>query len=240
MTNFGRNATLWIATVWLLAGCATAGFDFHGNEDAREIARAYGIENFSRISTLKYTFNADINGKRVERSWIWEPGEDRVTFTGKNAEGAPLEAGYVRSEPGFDAKVDQWFINDQYWLLFPFHLEWDHGLTVASDGIHSMPIFSGRARRLIVTYPAEVGYTPGDVYELYYDDAYRIKQWVYRKGGSETPTRTTTWEDHAELGPIVVSMSHSSGDGAFRLWFTDVAVRMAGSDDWQPARVMGK
>lgn len=240
MRKYRRAAILWIAAVSILSGCATAGFDFHGNRDAREIARAYGIEQFYRVSALKYTFNVDINGKRITRSWIWEPSADRVTYQGKNADGAPVEATYVRSQPGFDAKIDGWFINDQYWLLFPFHLEWDHELTVTSDGVYAMPIFSGRARRLTVTYPPEVGYTPGDVYELFYDDEYRVKQWIYRKGGSATPTRVTTWEDHAEVGPIFVSMSHSSGDGTFRLWFTDVAVRVDGGDDWQPAKVMGK
>jgi hypothetical protein len=84
----------------------------------------------------------------------------------------------------------------------------------------------------VVTYPPSVGYTPGDVYELFVGEDKRIHQWVYRRGGAPEPTRTATWEDHRTLGPLVLSLDHKVPDGTFRVWFSEVALRLAGSPDW--------
>jgi len=74
------------------------------------------------------------------------------------------------------------------------------------------------------------------VYELFVDKSYRIVQWIYRKGGDPTPTRVTTWEDYKRVGPLTLALDHKSADGKFRVWFTDVAVRLAGKSDWIPAK----
>ena len=66
----------------------------------------------------------------------------------------------------------------------------------------NLPIGTGKARRIVVSYPTNEGYTPGDVYELFVDDSDRIVQWVYRKGGDPKPTRITTWEDYRKVGPL--------------------------------------
>jgi hypothetical protein len=57
-------------------------------------------------------------------------------------------------------------------------------------------------------------------------------QWVYRAGGSEEPTRVTTWENYRQAGPLVLSLDHQAGDDNFRLWFTKVGVKMVGVDNW--------
>jgi hypothetical protein len=85
---------------------------------------------------------------------------------------------------------------------------------------------------VVVTYPATGGYTPGDVYDLYLDDDYRLIQWVYRHGGSEKPTRISTWNDHRKVGPLTLSLNHQGEDQNFRVWFTNVGVKMAGADNW--------
>ena len=90
----------------------------------------------------------------------------------------------------------------------------------------------GEARCVVVSYPAAGGYTPGDVYDLYLDDRYRLTQWVYRRGGAEKPTRISTWEDHREVGPLTLSLNHQGEDENFRVWFTNVGVKMAGADSW--------
>jgi hypothetical protein len=46
----------------------------------------------------------------------------------------------------------------------------------------------------------------------------------------------TTWEDHRKAGPLTLSLDHKSADGKFRVWFTDVAVRVAGKPDWIPVK----
>jgi hypothetical protein len=116
-------------------------------------------------------------------------------------------------------------------------LYWDQSATVTVDEAPlNLPIGTGQAKRLTVRYPANEGYTPGDVYELFVDSSDRIVQWIYRKGGDPKPTRITTWEDYKKVGPLTLSLDHNSHDGAFRVWFTDVAVRLAGKSEWVMAK----
>jgi hypothetical protein len=122
-------------------------------------------------------------------------------------------------------------------LIFPLRLYWDRSATVtADDAPANLPIGTAKARRIVVSYPTTEGYTPGDVYELFVDDSDRIVQWVYHKGGNPTPTRITTWEDYRKVGPLQLSLNRMGPDASFRVWFTDVAVRLAGKSDWDPAR----
>ncbi|GBC59549.1 hypothetical protein DENIS_0488 [Desulfonema ishimotonii] len=228
---------LMISACLFLIGCGATGKAMkkhHGNATARRIARAYGFQQFERIEAIRFTFNAVVNGKKVQRAWVWEPKTDRVTYKGAETDNKAAHVTYSRKDRNFDAKIDQWFINDQYWLLFPFHLEWDDGITVISDDQRPLPIQPGMANRITVSYPEKTGYTPGDVYELYYTPRYTIKQWVYHRGGSEQPTRTATWEHHAKVGPILISLMHKGADDRFRIWFSDVAVRLTGDDIWLP------
>jgi hypothetical protein len=159
-----------------------------------------------------------------------------VTFKGTPEQGGTVvyERAVLAGQPGEQIKkVDPWFVNDNYWLIFPLRLYWDQSATVVEDEAPvNVPIGSGKARRLVVTYPKTEGYTPGDVYELFIDNSGRISQWIYRKGGDPKPTRVTTWEDYRREGPLTLSLDHNSPDGSFRVWFTDVAVRLAGRPEW--------
>jgi len=90
----------------------------------------------------------------------------------------------------------------------------------------------GSAKCMVVTYPSTGGYTPGDVYELFLDNEYKLTHWVYRRGGSPEPTRITTWEDHRHVGPLTLSLMHQGAEGNFRLWFTNVGVKLVGAAGW--------
>jgi hypothetical protein len=133
-------------------------------------------------------------------------------------------------------KVDAAFINDQYWLLFPFHLVWDQQTTVADVGRQPMPIGGQTARSVVVTYPPSGGCTPGDVYELFIGPDNRLIQWIYRKGGSIEPTRVATWQDFRKVGPLTLALDHQGPNADFRVRFSDVAVKLKGSDDWNAAQ----
>jgi hypothetical protein len=198
------------------------------------IGNAYGVHYFPQVEQIQYRFNAKIGEKEVSRFWIWEPKLDRVTFQGTNYEEAVT---YHRHEIDTTAssalkKVDAWFINDNYWLLFPFHVAWDTGLKLEDRGRQNLPLGGGSARWAVITFPPTGGYTPGDVYEIYFDDNYRLIQWVYRRGGSAEPTRTTTWQDYRQAGPLVLSQDHRAADESFRVWFTGVGVKLTGVDSW--------
>ena len=84
----------------------------------------------------------------------------------------------------------------------------------------------------MVTYPDAGGYTPGDTYELFVDDADRLAWWIYRPATDPDVSRAATWEDHRRVGPLLISLQHTDPDGRFRLWFTDVAVRLVGSEEF--------
>ena len=76
-------------------------------------------------------------------------------------------------------------------------------------------------------YPEGGGYTPGDVYDLFYDADYRVTNWVFRKGGSAEPTRANEWKDYEKFGPLNISLNRTSPDGSIRIWFEGVAVKTA-------------
>ncbi|MEE4355951.1 MAG: hypothetical protein V2I97_05730 [Desulfococcaceae bacterium] len=206
------------------------------NAEARKIAYAYGIRNFDRVTAIRYTFNVFIGDKHLQRKWIWEPEKDMVTYKG-NPEEKTGDIVYERKgNRDFDKKIDSWFINDRYWLLFPFHLIWDNAEIISEDE-YPLPILSGYGKRLTVKYPQGNANAPGDIYEIYYGPDFLLQQWVYRKGGADNPTRITTWEEHAKVGPIRIALSHKNADGSFRLWFSDVAVRLKGGTNWLPALI---
>lgn len=198
-----------------------------------QIAGAYGSESFHRIEVIEYTFNAQIGDKHIQRSWTWWPQVEQVEFKRDSGQESMmynrLELG--RNPPQNVKQIDAWFINDNYWLLFPIHLAWDQQATVEDTGDQDLPMGHGSARCVVVSYPKTGGYTAGDVYELFVDENHLLTQWVYRRGGSATPTRITSWEDNRRLGPLTVSLDHRGDDGKFRVWFTNVAVKLSGSSE---------
>ncbi|UCD81059.1 MAG: hypothetical protein JSW26_06425 [Desulfobacterales bacterium] len=203
-----------------------------GGADIRQkVAQAYGIQSFGQIEQIQYTFNVQLGDKNVSRSWIWQPKVDEVTFKADiNAQPITYSRKKISAAaPDNLKKVDGWFINDNYWLLFPIHMAWDKQAKVEDVGRKDLPMGGGKARCLVVSYPSEGGYTPGDVYELFLDDSFRITQWIYRKGGSTVPTRIASWDDHRRVGPLVLSLNHQGADKNFRVWFSKVAVKTIGS-----------
>lgn len=200
---------------------------------ARAVAVAYGLDGWSRVDALRFTFHVRLGDREIVRHWTWEPQSGQVQLRAKGADGTEMAVAYRRSAmAGADARTkqaDRWFINDQYWLLFPLHLVWDHKARVEDRGKAALPIGSGEADHLIVSYPPTGGYTPGDMYELFVGSGHRIEQWIYRRGGSEKAARSATWEAYRPVGPLTLSLDHHGPEGHFRLWFTDVAVRLRGS-----------
>src|SRR5215813_11382325 len=90
--------------------------------------------------------------------------------------------------------------------------------------------------------PAEgAGYTPGDTWEMYVGPDNRVQQMIWRRGpGAPSIVKIVNakWLDYKKAGPLVVSLDHrGTGDGKpLRIFFTDVAVKLAGSDTWVNAQ----
>ncbi|NER18361.1 hypothetical protein [Spongiivirga citrea] len=187
-----------------------------------KIADAYGIKNWHKVEEIRFTFNVDRPDNHYERAWSWKPKTSDVTV---QTEEGDVSFNTKNLAEG-DQVSDQRFINDKYWLLAPFQLIWDSTANITTKDSIQSPIGGELLGKLTITYPAEGGYTPGDAYDLYYDQDYLIKEWVFRKGNASEPSMITTWEKNEDFNGITLSTSHYSPDRELQLYFTNVEVIM--------------
>lgn len=210
---------------------------------AERIAKTYGIDSFGQIETIRYTWNAELPGVNLSHKWEWSPKTDTVSYEGKDKQGNPVKVSYQRSQLSSQSdvikkEIDPAFANDQYWLLLPFHVVWD-GATVTDEGSQKLPLGDGSAERIVVKYPSEGGYQPGDIWELYVGADKRIEEIVYRRGDPNPPRLVmATYKDYKTAGPLLVSTDHrGTADGKpFGISLSDVSVKMTGSENWINAR----
>jgi hypothetical protein len=212
---------------------------------AEQIAKTYGLDSWGQIEAVRYTFNLDIPGLfKVSRTWTWEPKADRVTYEGKDKAGNPVKVTYLRSQldsqpDNVKKEIDPGFINDQYWLVFPFHVVWDTGAAVEDKGMQKLPVGKGSARQVVVKYPSNVGYTPGDTWELYVGTDNRVQQMVFHHGGTVKPNLVVaSWTGYKKAGPLLIATDHrGTADGKpLVLTFSDVSYKLTGSDAWVKAQ----
>lgn len=240
MTKANRIALIGLVSIGVLVVPATVSAQ-QRPPIVDQIAQTYGFGSWGQVDAIRYTFSLDGGPKlRLHRSWIWEPKKDQITFEGKDKAGKDVKVTYVRSKlASQDAfvkeVVDPGFFNDQYWLLLPFHLVWDTAATFEDAGMQKLPLGKGKARKVVMKYPSDVGYLPGDTWALFVGPDNRIKEIDFHHGGTAKPSKVVAnWTDYKMAGPLLFSLDHhGKADGKpFRLWFTNVAVKMAGSDTW--------
>jgi hypothetical protein len=211
-----------------------------------KLAKTYGLDSWDQVDAIRYSFNLDIPGLfNVSRSWEWEPKTGKVTYEGKDKDGKPVKVSYVRSQlssapDAVKNEIEPGFVNDNYWLLLPFHVYWDTSATVTDEGMKKLPIGAGSAQKIVVKYPAEAGgYTPGDTWDLYLGKDNRIEAMVYHRGGPKKPSLVIAkWAGYKKGGALLFSTDHpGSADGkALHLTHGGVAVKLAGSDKWVEAQ----
>jgi hypothetical protein len=244
MAKLGRSTTIRFLSFGVLFLAATCWAQTKP-PIAEQIAKTYGLDSWGQIDAIRYTFNLNIPGLTVSRTWTWEPKADRVTFEGKDKAGKPVKVTYVRSQldsqpDNVKKEIDPGFVNDQYWLVFPFHVDWDTGANVEDAGMHKLPLGKGSAKLVRVKYPpAGGGYTPGDTWELYVGPDNRVQEMVFHHGGNAKPSLVTaTWAGYKKAGPFLISTDHrGTADGKpLTLTFSDVSVKLTGSDAWIKAQ----
>jgi len=205
-----------------------------------QIAKTYGLDGFGQVEAIRYTWNAQFPGVNLSRSWVWEPKTGKVSFEGKDKDGKPVKATYVRSQlnsqpDNVKNEIDPSFVNDNYWLLFPLHAYWDASADAQDKGTQPLPQGSGSADLVSVKYPSDGGYTPGDTWDLYIGKDNRVEQFVYHRGGTRKPSVViATWEGYKKAGPLLISTDHNgTADGnTLRIFISDVAVKLTGSETW--------
>jgi hypothetical protein len=214
---------------------------------AEQMAKTYGLDSFGQIEKIRYSFHFELPGVKVARTWEWEPKTGQISYESKDKDGKPVKVTYQRSQLGSQSdtvknEIDPDFINDQYWLLFPLHVSWDGGAKVTDEGLHKLPLGKGSAERVVVKYPSEGGYAPGDTWELYVGADHRVEEFIYHGGGPGTQQRPkvliATWAGYKKAGPLLISTDHrGTADGApMRVFFSDVSVKVTGSDSWVNAQ----
>ena len=243
MTKLGRSTTIGCLFFGVLVLAATSWAQTRPRI-AEQIAKTYGLDSFDKIEAIRYTFNLQLPGVNVSRSWVWQPKTGQVSYEAKDKDGNPVKVSYVRSrldgEPAnVKDEIDPAFLNDEYNLLFPLHVYWDSSADVQDMGMQKLPLGKGSAKRVVVKYPSEGGYTPGDTWELYVGSDDRVGEFVYHRGGPTKPSVViATWSGYKKAGPLLISTGRrGTADGKpLRFFFSDVSVKLVGSDTWVNAR----
>ena len=220
-----------IAIVLLLASCknkankseensSVAAKDSTEQPIAERIAYASGYENFDNIKQLDFTFNVKTNDTlRVSRAWKWWPKENKVQLIEKQD-----TVTYNRKDQMDETSMnaDKKFVNDSYWLLFPFQIMWSDN-TITESATTDAPISGNKMNSFTVSYSKEGGYTPGDSYQVFYEPGKpTIKEWTYNSSEGRGRSLSTTWEDYETFKGIKIAKMHNNADGSFQLYFTDI------------------
>jgi hypothetical protein len=190
------------------------------NPETTRIALANGYDNFENVRQLNFTFNVKVNDTlRSQRSWKWFPKDNKVELTENGQTGSYINDGDLDET---EKAIDQKFINDTYWFLFPYQLVWSE-YDFEHDRSAVAPISGEEMEKISIKYSSNGGYTPGDTYHLFLSpDDSLIKEWTYES--STGRSLSTTWEDYETINGITVAKMHKSADESFQLFFTDIEV----------------
>lgn len=190
---------------------------------AEKIANAHGYENWKNVSEVKFTFKVDRDTiKGQGRSWVWRPKENKVSMSL-----GETQISYTRHEmDSTHIAADRGFINDKFWLLVPFQLVWDTSATISDPVVAKSPIKNEDLNMITLLYGSEGGYTPGDAYDIYYDENYMIKEWTFRQGNSEAPSLSNTFENYRNFNGIKIAIDHKKDEGKWNLNFADVSITL--------------
>lgn len=114
-------------------------------------------------------------------------------------------------------RAHAWFINDTYWLLFPF--KWDDpGVSVRYLG--EVEEWGETWEAVELTFE-EVGLTPQNRYRAFVDpETGMFELWqYYRDAADDEPGFTNRWTDWRRYGPILLSSRREAEDGSRGVYF---------------------
>lgn len=186
------------------------------------IAKYAGEDKFHDLKSLAFTFNVQHDTSTSSRQWKWLIPENEVVFYEKSDS---LKFKRYDTSSARLKELNAKFTNDEYWLLFPFHMKWDDGMKINDDGMAVGPVTGDSLHKFTVRYDNDRGFTPGDMYVVYSDPSNKILEWEFHKGGSAEPSLMTSWEDYEDFAGLKLSSNRTSKDGKLRIFFTDIVAR---------------
>jgi len=189
---------------------------------AEKIAQAHGYENWNKVKTFAFTFGGTIEDPNSGRSWIWNPKTSDIKLV-RNGETTEYNRNSMDS---IALKADRGFINDKFWALIPFQLVWDEGTTISEPEKATSPVKQEDLNKIILTYSSEGGYTPGDAYDIYFDEDYIIREWSFRRGNAPEPTISNTFENYSDYNGIKVAQDHKRSATDRNLLIRNVKVEL--------------
>lgn len=194
-----------------------------GKNIGDQVGMAHGMKNFEKVDMLEFTFNAQRDTAAASsRHWQWFPKTNEVVFITDS-----VTTRFKRNDTTTQElkKLNARFTNDEYWLLYPFHLSWDKGMELSDSTDKVAPISGKKMRKITTKYNDKDGYTPGDMYEVYVDENHRIQEWAFHKSAAAEPSLITTWANYTDFNGLLLAQEHTSKDGKFRLWFTGIQIK---------------
>ena len=186
------------------------------NELAKEVWRASGGENWSKVRELRFTCHVEQDGKeisRAEHEWKTRDSSVRVTWNGKVVVVHLLTP--PQDEDG-KAAFARW-TDDSWWLLAPLKLL-DYGVKLD---------YEGRKKSEGVEYETarvrfEVGLKTDDQYLLYIDPKTEmVRAWDYIPKAGNVVHGTS--EKYETFGGLKLATEHNF-DGK-KMRFTDIEVK---------------
>ncbi len=188
-----------------------------------KIANAHGYDKWPLVETFQFTFGVAIEDPNSGRSWIWNPKSNDITLTTTTD-----SISYNRnSMDSLAIQADRAFINDKFWALIPFQLVWDEGTTISPVEESISPVKQDTLSKISIVYGNEGGYTPGDAYDIYFDKDYIIREWSFRKGNSEEPSLSNTFESYSDYNGLKVAQDHIFAGSGRNLLIRNVKVALA-------------
>jgi len=188
----------------------------------QKIAYAHGYENWDKVKTFQFTFGGKIEDSSSGRAWTWNPKTNDIKLI-RNGETTQYNRNSMDSVA---LKADRAFINDKFWALIPFQLIWDEGTTISNPEKVKSPIKQVELNKIILLYSSEGGYTPGDAYDIYYDDNYIIREWSYRKGNATEASLSNTFENYIDANGLKIAEHHKKAEGDWNLLVRHIKVEL--------------
>jgi len=185
------------------------------------IADAYGYQHWTDVDQLSFTFNVERPTRQYARSWVWDVRNSTVKSTIDTVNVQYNKRQVDSTMMGIDAR----FINDSYWLLFPFKLVWDRDeFSYEVERLTDTATQSTANRKVTITYGDSGGYTPGDVYDFHIDTNYRITEWSWKKSNDSVARLRTKWSSPESFNGIWFTTHHQSVTDDLSIYFTELEI----------------